>query len=214
MTSKNLPLQNRVDPWGALHAIASRGTLMGNRGILHNGDNKIVRPWAQHAWVTCLLEFNGLKRKKPFSPGNYSELFFIDEATALSAGHRPCAYCQRSRHREFKDAWVRANVPEELRAATLMPQIDRVLHAERAIPGGGKRTFDAQLVDLPLGAVFEHDGVAYLLSARGCLPWSFGGYGSAASIDSAMVVRVLTPPSIVSAFKAGFTPSLHPSANE
>lgn len=123
MTSNTL--QNRVDPWGALCATASRGTLMGNRGILHDDRNRIVRPWAHRAWVTCLLEFNGIKRSRPFSPGNYSELFFIDEATAFSAGHRPCAHCQRLRHREFKDAWVRANVAEEFRAATLMPDVDK-----------------------------------------------------------------------------------------
>lgn len=86
---------------------------MGNRGILHDDGNRIVRPWAHKAWVTCLLEFNGVKRPKPFSPGNYSELFFMDEATAFAAGHRPCAHCQRARHREFKDSWVRANGADE-----------------------------------------------------------------------------------------------------
>jgi hypothetical protein len=212
MTSKTL--QNRVDPWGALHAIASRGALMGNRGILHNGDNKIVRQWAQHAWVTCLLEFNGIKRPKPFSPGNYSELFFLDEATAFAAGHRPCAHCQRARHREFKDAWVRANVAEESRTTTLMPDVDKVLHAERSVPGGRKVTFDAPLVELPRGAMFEYEKAAYLVLARGYLPWSFEGYGAPKVIDAAAVVKVLTPRSIVRAFAAGFAPIVHQSARE
>lgn len=132
---------------------------MGNRGILHDDANKIVKPWAHKAWVTCLLEFKGIKRPRPFSPGTYSELFFIDEATAFAAGHRPCAYCQRARHLEFKDAWLLANVQSERPASRSMPDIDKVLHAERAISGGGKRTYDAPLGELPGGAIFELNGV-------------------------------------------------------
>lgn len=184
---------------------------MGNRGILHDDGNRIIRHWAHKAWVTCLLEFNGIKRPKPFSPGNYSELFFIDEATAFSAGHRPCAHCQRTRHLEFKDAWVRANVDDELRATTLMPAIDRVLHAERCVPGGRKVTFDALLRELPRGAMFEYEEVAYLVAAAGYLPWSFDGYGAAKSIDGASVVKVLTPQSVIRAFARGFSPMLHTS---
>jgi hypothetical protein len=212
MTSHNL--QNRIDPWGQLRAVASRGTLMGNRGILHDQGNRIVRPWAHKAWVTCLLDFNGIQRPKPFSPGNYSELFFIDEATAFAAGHRPCAYCQRTRHREFKDAWVRANVAEELRVSTLMPAIDRVLHAERCVPGGRKATFDSPLVELPRGAMFDYEETAYLVSAAGYLPWSFDGYGAAQHIGADAVVKVLTPQSLVRAFKEGFMPMVHLSARE
>ena len=185
---------------------------MGNRGILHDDGNIIVRPWAHKAWVTCLLEFNGIKRPKPFSPGNYSELFFIDEATAFAAGHRPCAQCQRARHREFKDAWVRANVAADLLASTLMPAIDRVLHAERCIPGGRKATFDAPLVELPRGSMFEHEDVAYVVAADGYLPWSFDGYGVAKDIGDTAVVKVLTPQSVVRAFDEGFMPIVHSSA--
>jgi hypothetical protein len=210
MTSHNL--QNRVDPWGQLHAVPSKGMLMGNRGILHDEENKIVRPWAHKAWVTCLLQYNGIKRPKPFSPGNYSELFFIDEATAFAAGHRPCAYCQRARYLEFKDAWMRANVADDLRASTLMPAIDRVLHAERCVPGGRKVTFEAPLVKLPRGAIFEHDYVAYLVGASGYLPWSFDGYGAAKDISGTAVVKVLTPQSVIRAFDNGFAPTVHASA--
>lgn len=205
-------LQNRVDPWGVLHAIENRGTLMGNRGILHDDNNRIIRPWAHKAWVTCLLEFNGIKRPKPFSPGNYSELFFLDEATAFAAGHRPCAYCQRTRHRAFKDSWIRANVVEERQALTLMPAVDKVLHAERCVPGGHKETFDAPLLELPCGAIFEYAETAYIVAVAGYLPWSFGGYGPAKIISGAPVVKVLTPRSIVRAFAAGFTPIVHPSS--
>lgn len=186
---------------------------MGNRGILHDSGNSIVRPWAHKAWVTCLLEFNGIKRPRPFSSGNYSELFFVDEATAFAAGHRPCAHCQRARHREFKDAWTRANVAEELRATTLMPDLDRVLHAERCVPGGRKVTFDAPLIDLPQGAMFEYEDAAYLVAAAGYLPWSFEGYGEPKAMNAAAVVKVLTPRSVVSAYLNGFKPRVHPSAD-
>jgi hypothetical protein len=211
MTSNNL--QNRVDPWGSLCAVPSRGTLMGNRGILHDDGNKIIKPWAHKAWVTCLLEFKGIKRSRPFSPGTYSELFFLDEATAFAAGHRPCASCQRARHLEFKDAWVRANLPEKLPASIDMKKVDKVIHAERAIPGGGKWTYDAQLVELPYGAIFEHEDVAYLVTSKGYLPWSFEGYGAQRSIDAPTLVKVLTPRSIVRAFDAGLMPIVHQSAN-
>jgi hypothetical protein len=210
----SLNLQNRVDPWGKLHAVPNRGALMGNRGILHDDGNKIVRQWAHKAWVTCLLEFNDIKRPKPFSAGNYSELFFLDEATAFAAGHRPCAHCQRARHREFKEAWLRANVSEELRTSTLMPAVDRALHAERCIPGGSKVTFDAPLVELPRGVMFEHEDVAYLVGAAGYLPWSFEGYGAAKTIGPTAVVKVLTPQSVIGAFEEGFMPVFHQSANE
>jgi len=206
-------LQNRVDPWGRLCANPARGALMGNRGILHDDENRIVRPWAHKAWVTCLLEFKSIKRSKPFSPGNYSELFFIDEATAFAAGHRPCAYCQRERHLKFKQAWVRANVAEKTDAAISMTDIDRLLHAERAAKGGAKVRFDAALSSLPVGVMFEHQDTAYLVSPRGFLPWSFNGYGERIDMDADATVAVLTPRSVVQTFAHGFEPKFHSSAN-
>jgi len=186
---------------------------MGNRGILHDDTNKIVRPWAHKAWVTCLLEFKKIKRPRPFSKGNYSELFFIDEATAFAAGHRPCAYCQRQRHLAFKAAWLQANVVEENHAGTSMKEIDDILHAERAVRGGGKTTFDAMLSELPSGVIFEYESHAYLVSNRaGYLRWSFGGYLDARNIEPTAVVKVLTPRSIVRAFRRGFSPLVHLSA--
>jgi hypothetical protein len=105
-----MPLQNRVDPWGRLVALNLRGTWLGNRGILHNEKKKIIAPWRHKAWVTCQLEFKGRKRQI-FSPGSYSELFFLDEVTAFAAGHRPCAECRRDRYNEFKAAWLAMNLP-------------------------------------------------------------------------------------------------------
>src|SRR5690606_20009325 len=102
------PLQNRVDPWGRLNAVRARGTLMGNRGILHDDAGRIVRPWKGKAWIACALHWKDWQRT-PFTPGTWSELFFLDEATAFAAGHRPCKLCRRVRHLEFKRAWLAAN---------------------------------------------------------------------------------------------------------
>ena len=185
---------------------------MGNRGILHDDANRIIRPWAHKAWVTCLLEFKGIKRARPFSKGNYSELFFIDEATAFAAGHRPCAYCQRQRHLAFKEAWLGANVAQESRAGMSMKEIDAMLHAERAVRGGRKVTYDAMLHELPGGVIFEYEQRAYLVSRQGrYLPWSFGGYAESRDIEPTAVVKVLTPRSIVQAFERGFSPLVHES---
>jgi hypothetical protein len=139
------------------------------------------------------------------------ELFFLDEVTAFAAGHRPCAHSQRARHREFKEAWLGANVAEELRASTLMSTIDRGLHAERCIPGGSKVTFDAPLVELPRAAMFEHEDVAYLVGSAGYLPWSFDGYGEPKVIDAAALVKVLTRKFVIRAVEEGFIPTVHSS---
>lgn len=209
-----MPLQNRVDPWGVFHAHPSKAsTRMGNRGILHNSNKEIVRPWAHKGWVICLTSFKGINRGKLFSEGNYSELFFLDEASAFAAGHRPCAYCQRERSIAFREAWLRANMPDSEQFDTYrMPQIDKHLHAERAIRGGGKVTYETVVSELPVGTLFEHNASSFLLSPRGLLPWSFDGYGAPQAIDPDQVVRVLTPRSIVNTFKTGFIPYMHPSA--
>lgn len=200
-------LQNRVDPWGNLCAVPDRGTLMGNRGILHDNSNNIVRPWAHKSWVICLTKFNNIERPKPFSKGNYSELFFLDEATGLAAGHRPCWYCQRERNKLFKDAWIKANVPSERRGSVTMAEIDKVIHSERALPSRGKKTFAAALTDLPVGTMFDHDDRAYLVHHHlSFLPWSFAGYGAPVALDSKLSINVLTPASVVRAFQNGFEP--------
>jgi hypothetical protein len=182
---------------------------MGNRGILHDHDQAIVRDWAHKHWVVCVLEFKRVKRAKPFSkPNNYSELFFLDEATALSAGHRPCHHCQRQRSAAFKEAGMKGS---QLAGFVPMPALDAALHSER-VQGGSKVTFEAQWRSLPLGTMFEKDGAAHVVARKGPLKWSFDVYMQAASFDIDETVEVLTPRSIVSAFSHGFVPSLHPSA--
>lgn len=200
-------LQNRVDPWGMLRTVPDRGSLMGNRGILHNEERFIVKRWAHKHWVTCLLTFKNIKRPSPFSTTNhYSELFFVDEATAFSAGHRPCAFCQRMRSNEFKAAWLEANIDAPERAGYSLSKIDAVLHNERAQRGGGKLVFEEVLSQLPVGAMFEWNGAAYLVTTKGHLRWSFAGYGTPVELDGSASVKVLTPASVVKAFKAGFVP--------
>lgn len=206
-------LQNRVDPSGQLHAVSDRGTLMGNRGILHNAENQIVRPWAHKNWVACLLSYKNIKRSKPFSAGNYSEIFFLDEATAFAAGHRPCSYCQRERSKLFKAAWLNANVPCTEHSKISMPKLDAQLHKERALRGGKKVTYQESLASLPSGAMFAHNGAFFLVGASGYLPWAFSGYGHVIDLNPTTEVSVLTPKSIVAAFKHKFQPNLHPSAN-
>src|SRR5215470_3717828 len=100
-----MPLQNRVDPYGRLHAVAARGAWMGNRGVLHDADKRVVAPWRLRRWITCALVYKD-RRRAVFSPRRYSELFFLDEATSLSARHRPCAECRRGRYEEFRSAWA------------------------------------------------------------------------------------------------------------
>jgi len=207
-------LQNRVDPWGQLRAVAERGTLMGNRGILHDDEGRIVRPWAHKAWVVCLLSFKGMRRPRPFSPGNYSELFFLDEATALAAGHRPCTYCQRERSNAFKAAWVDANVALQQRAHFRLSALDSRLHQERVVRGGGKVTYRTAVASLPIGTMFALDGAAFLVHRAGHRPWSFGGYGAAVHLPPHTPVDVLTPKSVVAALACGFEPRIHESAGE
>jgi hypothetical protein len=195
-----MPLQNRVDPWGRLHSIEARGAWMGNRGVLHDASRNVVRQWRSRAWILCRLQFKD-RRRPVFAAGRYSELFFLDEATAYAAGHRPCAECNRERFNQFKRGW-------SMKAA----DIDRMLHAER-IAGGEKLTYPARLDELPDGVMVERDGVALLVRGDALLPWSFTGYGDPIPRPPKSTrLRVLTPPAMVRAIAQGLRPQIHPSA--
>ena len=203
-----MPLQNRVDPWGQLHLHPTRNSeRMGNRGILHDESQTIIRPWSHKGWVQCLLHFGNMKRPKIFGPGTYSELFFLDEATAFSAGHRPCAFCQRARFDEFKSHWVSANRTEG--SFVGVKEIDLQLHMERTIRGGGKLTFRAPLSSLPDGTFVERNGKSELIWNREVRTWSWDGYGSPMPLNAAEEVVVLTPPSLVRTFANGFRPEVY-----
>lgn len=207
-----MPLQNRVTPTGRLEAVPARGAWTGNRGIIHNERREVIAQWRSKAWITCLLDYQG-RRRAVFSPHTWSELFFLDEATAFAAGHRPCAYCRRPRYREFKEAWCRANPGLVDAPRPLATQIDACLHAERVGPGREKRMWRERFDELPAGSFVLRNGTPCLLWNDRLLPWSHEGYGRPLpEPDKGEEVAVLTPPSVVAMFRAGFSPQVHESA--
>jgi len=205
-----VPLQNRVDPYGRLHAVGARGTLMGNRGVLHDASRRVVAAWRTRRWIACVLSFRG-RHREVFAPRRYSELFFLDEATALSAGHRPCAECRRARYEAFRAAWAAGN-GRNGEAKPSADEMDRVLHRERVVSAPDAPRRVAPLAALPPGTMVEVDGRPWLVRDGGLRPWSFGGYGPARRLPARTRVRVLTPGSIVRAMRAGFAPEVHESA--
>ncbi|MEH6442852.1 MAG: hypothetical protein V7784_03060 [Oceanospirillaceae bacterium] len=206
-----MPLQNRVTPKGKLAIADARGAFLGNRGILHDEHSNIIAPWRHKSWVTCQLSFKGAKRAL-FSAHNYSELFFLDEATAFSAGHRPCAYCRRSRFNEFKQSWLEA-ISKDLTLSLSVTAIDKQLHLERAIRGGGKVSYTTEFENIAQGTFIEKKGEAYLLYKGVLKRWTHHGYAQSLPLPTAKEqVTVLTPFSIVQLYKNGFEPQVHESA--
>ena len=204
-----MPLQNRVTPFGQLEAVAARDAWLGNRGIIHNDARQIVAQWRSKAWITCRLHYQNVHRQV-FSPHTWTELFFLDEATAFAAGHRPCAYCRRERYNEFKRAWCAANNAGHNLPATA---IDARLHAERVAPGGGKRIWHARFGDLPAGTFIVLDSAPCLLWRSRLFAWSHTGYTLLQELPAPDTrVGVLTPASVVATFRTGFQPQVHPSA--
>jgi hypothetical protein len=207
--------QNRVTPFGEIVATPERGTFMGNRGVLHDGEGRILRAWQLKRWIVCVLEFRGRKRRV-MTPGRYTELFFLDEATALAAGHRPCAECRHARFLDFCNAWGQAHPDRRRSARPTAQEIDDRLHAERVAPDRSSRTFKAALGGLPDGvlvAVSACGEEAFLVRGDELLAWSHGGYRERRRRPKGEDVRVLTPPSTVKAIRAGYVPDLRPSAS-
>ena len=213
MARESRPLQNRVTPFGDLIATPARGTLMGNRGRLHGPGRRIVRRVAggYRAWVTCRLEFRG-RHRAVMAPNRYTELFFLDEATALAAGHRPCGECRWADYQRFKATWLLANRNRGLGAATPIAAIDLELERDRMAGNGRQRTHDVELGSLPDGVFVQLDDAEPHLVWRGALAlWSPAGYGAVRMARGQERVRVLTPRSTVAAIAAGYTPGVHPS---
>lgn len=202
-----MPYQNKVDPWGIIHAVKSRGMYMGNRGVLHNENQEIIATHRIKCWVTCLLEFKG-RQRKIMTPNRYTELFFLDEATAFSAGHRPCAECRRNRYNEFKEKWLQANGELLLGMKPTAANMDKIIHEER-IQNKQKVTYTSTLNELPDGTMVEIKSKAYLIWKNKLYEWSFTGY-SKAEIDYKEndEVEVLTPKSYVNTFLKGFVPDI------
>ena len=204
------PLQNRVTPEGEIVADPARGTLMGNRGCLHRADRTLgVTRWRSKMWICCVLRWRDVRRDV-MPPGRWTALFFLDEATALAAGHRPCGYCRRVAYASFTDAWRRA---AGLARPPHAGEMDTTLHAERVDSRTRRqRTRPALAGDLPDGVMVRHDGTCGLLAADRFLPWTHRGYLDPVALRPATQVELLTPPSIVAAIAAGYRPLLHPSA--
>lgn len=209
-----MTLQNRVDPWGQLHANPAKvSEMMGNRGVLHDDSREIVRPWKGNTWLACDPGFEGIDRRPLFQANRYSELFFLDEATAFAAGHRPCADCQRSKFNAFKALWTVALRNGEQTPAVSAKEIDSQLHDERAVRGGKKVTFESTVASLPEGAMFEINSTAVLLYRGRQFRWGFEDYTLVEPVPQTATVSVLTPRSIVRLLSAGLTVRVHASAD-
>ena len=198
-----MPLQNRVTPLGELVATPERGLVYGNRGRLHDANGEIRRPWQLKRWISCRLEFRGRYRPGgPMAPGRYTGLFFLDEATALAAGHRPCAECRNADYRSFL----------ELTGASRAGDLDQRLHTER-LGGGvaGRRLHERRLEDLPDGAFVLLDDAPWLVLEDALLRWTPGGYAERRSRPGGRV-DVITPPTSLDVLSSGWrgaVPLLH-----
>lgn len=181
---------------------------MGNRGCLHDRDGRIRRPYVGRRWIICLLQFKG-RRRRVMAPGRYTELFFLDEATALAAGHRPCAECQRPRYREFRRHWLAGQGRPG--GSLSVEELDDALHADRLGADRRRHTYVEPWTRLPDGVMVAADDQAYLVHRGGLRPWTPAGYGGPRQGLPA-ALRVLTPRSVVAAVRQGYPVQLHPSA--
>jgi hypothetical protein len=202
-------LQNRVTPFGELIADPARGLVYGNRGCLHDAGGRVRRHHATRRWIACRLEFRGWHRGPLMQPGRFTELFFLDDATALAAGHRPCALCRRQDYRHLSELW--AHMHGERGTADAM---DARLQRER-LDGVRRRLHRVDGERLPDGACVARDGEAWMVSGGALRRWSPAGYGDAAPIGEAPH-ELLTPPSLVELLRSGWRsdlPLLHPTGS-
>ena len=201
-----MPLQNRVAPSGQIVENPARGLFMGNRGILHDAARNLgPKRWRHKNWIICTLTLRpGWRKRTLMAPGRYTELFFLDEAVALAAGHRPCAECRRSDYRAFCTAW-----PHPFTGAV---NLDKRLHEERAIARTNRlQTWESATAKLPAGAFVQANGQAFVIVAEHLMrPFDFTGYGPPVPVPNRCTV--LTPPSTVAALANGYRAHLHPSA--
>jgi hypothetical protein len=206
-----VPLQNRVDPFGTVQATSERGLYTGNRGIIHDPRTKTLlrRRWTMKAWIICTLEHPRGTRRDPMGcngrgdRAGWTELFFLDEVTALAAGHRPCFYCRREAAKHFQ----RCFAPQEGELPSA-PAMDEAMHRERTAT---KPFIDTkEMTSLPDGTMIAVDSRPFALKDGTALTWSFGGYGRAQRLPDR--AALLTPPSTVAALRNGYQALWHPSA--
>jgi hypothetical protein len=202
-----MSLQNRVTPFGEIVAIPQRGMFTGNRGIIHDPATKTLlnRRYTSKAWLVCSCEYKGYRRVV-MAGRSWTELFFLDEAVALAAGHRPCFVCRREAAQRFKALWASANDM----AGSSADAMDRVLHEER-IDHGQKRvhSLPRRIAALPNGAIVVASGAAYTLCSGQAYRWTSEGYAAPERLDDAD--GLLTPSSTLRVIDAGYQPELHPS---
>ena len=205
-----MAIRNRVGPDAEITAHPGRGLFMGNRVILHDAQGRVRRPYAGKAWICCVLSFRNRRPPDPLvKPGTYTRLFFLDEAVALAAGHRPCAEYRRADYNRFRAAWSAAG----LSADTRVPAIDGCLHEARTEAGTRrKRVIEARISSLPDGAFLTGENGACLKWKGSLWPFSPAGYGAALPCPTKGTVRVLTPAPMLAVLRAGYAPVIHPSA--
>lgn len=212
-----MPLQNRVDPFGKIHAVPERGLFTGNRGVIHDPATKtlLARRWASKAWIICVCEFKGMRREvmgRNTRLGNagWTELFFLDEVTALAAGHRPCFHCRRDRATDFLDRYRATSGDAGARA----PDLDGRLHAERLAAGAAPVDIDRHdLARLPDGAMVSDGAASHAIRRGRALRWSFAGYDRPVDLDAfgTARMRILTPATTLAVLAGGYRPAWHPS---
>jgi hypothetical protein len=200
-----MPRQNRVTPYGELIAVPDRGTFWGNRGALLDRDGRLARYSRGQAWAICVLSFKG-RRRQQWIPGRLTELYFLDEATGLAAGHRPCGECRYRDYQAFKRAWSADG------SSPGAPEIDARLHHDRLTGPGVRRTYRAPLAGLPAGTMVDIGGAPWLVHDGRLLAWTPGGYLARPVEAPDGPVTVITPRATVAALAAGYRPALHPSA--
>lgn len=213
-----MPLQNRVTPFGEIIADPARGTVMGNRGNLHDSGDQILRLYQATRWIICKLDFNG-RRRAQMPPHEWTSLFFLDEATALAAGHRPCYECNRAKARQFAEHWMAANPTRGKTEKAVNDLIDEQLHRDRITDAyyqrdRRKRVYLDSIDALPDGTFIAlgQELAPFLVLGSHVLPWRVEGYGKPAERPTGRDVVVLTPSSTVRALAHGYLPELHPSA--
>ena len=200
-----MPRQNRVTPYGELVAVPDRGMFWGNRGPLLDREGRLARYAARPAWPICVLSFKG-RRRQQWQPGRLTELYLLDEATGLAAGHRPCGECRYREYQAFKQAFAAGGEPPGA------PEIDAGMGASRLVRPGVRRTYQAPLAGLPSGTMVDIGGEAWLVTGGRLLAWTPGGYAERPVTVPRGPVTVITPQVTVAVLAAGYQPVLHPSA--
>jgi hypothetical protein len=210
------PRRNRVDPFGDLHSVHERGTFTGNRGCLVDGNGRIVRHHKGQLWITCVTSYRGWKSPLD-QPGHWTPLFFLDDAVALAAGHRPCGLCRRDDYRSYRDAVQLGSGMTRRPSAT---DLNRILSSERLRRGRGldrgrdRKTWSTDLSQLPDGTVILDEGDhPVLISGNRLFSFDFSGWRGIGDRPGSEIVLVLTPPTSVRALSHGFAPTLHASVS-